>query len=180
LVTIRRAENGDADTLALVGSATFLETFAGVLDGADIVAHCLQQHSPETYRRWLHNPAARLWLAQAVPGGAPVGYLVLDRAALPVADLSPTDYEIKRVYLLSRFQGTGVGRRLMSLAADEARLLGAHRLLLGVYKKNERAIGFYRRVGFATIGERVFQVGGRGYEDHIMAAGLKPDATNEE
>ena len=60
----------------------------------------------------------------------------------------------------------------MKLAADESRLLGAERLLLGVYKGNERAIGFYRRVGFATVGERVFQVGTRGYEDHIMALEL--------
>jgi len=176
LVTIRRADEKDADALALVGAATFLETFAGVLDGDDIVAHCRQQHSPETYTRWLHSPAARLWIVQAVPGAAPVGYMVLDRAALPVADLSPTDYEIKRVYLLSRFQGAGVGRRLVSLAVEEARLLGAQRLLLGVYKLNDRAIGFYQKVGFATIGERVFQVGGRGYEDHIMAVGLTPSA----
>jgi ribosomal protein S18 acetylase RimI-like enzyme len=135
------------------------------------VAHCRQQHSPEIYNRWLHNPAARLWIAQAI-GAAPVGYLVLDRAALPVPDLRPTDYEIKRVYLLNRFQGAGVGRRLVSLAIDASRTLGAGRLLLGVYKRNERAIAFYQRVGFTTVGERVFQVGNRGYEDHIMALEL--------
>jgi ribosomal protein S18 acetylase RimI-like enzyme len=90
-----------------------------------------------------------------------------------VPDLQPTDYEIKRVYLLKRFQGAGVGRRLVSLAVDESRTLGAGRLLLGVYKRNEGAIGFYRRVGFTTIGERQFQVGNRGYEDHIMALALR-------
>jgi diamine N-acetyltransferase len=174
LVTIRRADDEkDADGLALIGAATFLETFAGVLDGEDIVAHCRQQHSLEIYARWLRNPAARLWIVQAVPGAAPVGYMVLDRAALPVPDLRPTDYEIKRVYLLNRFQGSGIGRRLVSLAVGESRILGAQRILLGVYKGNDRAIGFYQRVGFATIGERVFQVGSRGYEDHIMAFELR-------
>ena len=172
MVTIRRADEKDADALALAGATTFLETFAGVLDGEDILAHCRQQHSPEIYARWLHNPAARLWIVHAVPGAAPVGYMVLDRATLPVRDLSPTDYEIKRVYLLNRFQGAGVGRRLVSLAVEECRVLGARRLLLGVYKRNERAIGFYQRVGFATIGERLFRVGNRGYEDHIMALEL--------
>ena len=172
-MTIRRADEKDADPLALIGAATFVETFAGVLDGDDIVAHCRQQHSSDVYARWLHNPAARLWIVQAIPGAAPVGYMVLDRAALPVTDLRPTDYEIKRVYLLNRFQGGGIGRRLVKLAADESRILGADRLLLGVYKGNERAIGFYHRVGFATVGERVFQVGGRGYEDHLMALELR-------
>lgn len=172
-MTIRRAGEKDADALALIGAATFLETFAGVLDGDDIVEHCCQQHSSDVYGRWLHDPAALLWIVQAVAGAAPVGYMVLDRAALPVPDLRPTDYEIKRVYLLNRFQGAGVGRRLVSLAVDESRSLGAQRLLLGVYKGNERAIGFYRKVGFATVGERVFHVGHRGYEDHIMALGLR-------
>lgn len=32
-VSIRRARAGDEEALALVGQATFLETFAGVLDG---------------------------------------------------------------------------------------------------------------------------------------------------
>lgn len=172
LATIRRADEKDAHPLALVGAATFLETFAGILDGEDIVAHCRQQHSLEIYARWLRDPAARLWIVQAVAGAAPVGYMVLDRAALPVPNLRPTDYEIKRVYLLKEFQGTGVGRRLVNLAVDESRVLGAQRLMLGVYKGNERAIGFYERVGFSTIGERLFQVGNRGYEDHIMALEL--------
>ena len=99
--------------------------------------------------------------------------MVLDRAALPVPDLRPNDYEIKRVYLLNRFQGAGIGRRLVSLAVEESRILGAQRILLGVYKRNERAIGFYHKVGFATVGERLFQVGNRGYEDHIMALELE-------
>src|SRR3982751_1563722 len=100
-VTIREATLDDAASLALVGAATFLEAFAGTLDGADIVAHCQSQHALDVYRGYLTRPSARVWLAEAVPGGAPVGYLLLDVAALPVADPRPDDLEIKRVYLLS-------------------------------------------------------------------------------
>jgi len=42
-----------------------------------------------------------------------VGYLVLGTPDVPVKDPDPNDWEIKRIYLLSRFQGSGNGRRLM-------------------------------------------------------------------
>ncbi len=42
---VRPCTAADAETLALVGAATFLQTFAGVLDGAAVVAHCAAAHS---------------------------------------------------------------------------------------------------------------------------------------
>ena len=42
--TIREAGADDAAALALIGAATFLETFAGILDGDAIVAHCAAKH----------------------------------------------------------------------------------------------------------------------------------------
>ena len=107
-IAIRPCVKGDEAALALVGQATFLEAFAGILDGADVIAHCQRQHNVELYRDWLALPAMRLWLAEATPGGAPVGYLVLSPASLPVADPRPDDLEIKRIYLLHRFQGQHV------------------------------------------------------------------------
>lgn len=47
--TLVSAQADDADTLALIGAATFLETFAGVLDGAAIVAHCGVAHASGYY-----------------------------------------------------------------------------------------------------------------------------------
>ncbi|MFD1041416.1 hypothetical protein [Pseudoxanthomonas kaohsiungensis] len=49
-VSIRRASPGDEAALSLVGQATFLETFAGVLDGAAIVGHCAGAHGAARYR----------------------------------------------------------------------------------------------------------------------------------
>ena len=49
-ITIRPCGKGDEQALALVGQATFLEAFAGILDGADVIAHCQRQHHVELYR----------------------------------------------------------------------------------------------------------------------------------
>ncbi|SDW57980.1 GNAT family N-acetyltransferase [Lysobacter enzymogenes] len=172
LPLIRRAHAGDADALALAGAATFLETFAGILAGADIVAHCRKQHASELYAQSLADPAVALWLAETAAGAAPVGFAMLTAPYLPLADLRADDLELKRIYLLSRFHGGGTGRRLMQHAVDEARSRGAGRLLLGVYAGNERALAFYARCGYVRVGERRFQVGANTYEDAILALDL--------
>ncbi|OFA01346.1 protease synthase and sporulation negative regulatory protein PAI 1 [Janthinobacterium sp. HH107] len=167
-IAIRPCVKGDEQALALVGQATFLEAFAGILDGADVIAHCQRQHDAQLYRDWLALPAMRLWLAEAMPGGAPVGYLVLSPASLPVADPRPDDLEIKRIYLLHRFQGRRVGQRLMQAALSQARAGGAGRVLLGVYAENHDALAFYARCGFAQVGRRTFRVGRTDYQDVIL------------
>ncbi len=171
-ISLRPCVKGDELALALVGQATFLEAFAGILDGADVIAHCQRQHDAQLYRDWLALPAMRLWLAEATPGGAPVGYLVLSPASLPVSDPRPDDLEIKRIYLLHRFQGQRVGQRLMQAALAQARASGAGRVLLGVYAENRDALAFYARCGFAQLGRRTFRVGRTDYQDVILGIGL--------
>jgi ribosomal protein S18 acetylase RimI-like enzyme len=171
--SVRRAVPGDAAALALVGSATFLDTFAGVIDGGDIVAHCAKQHSTAVYDAWISSADAAVWLAEASDGDAPVGYAVLDRPNLPLDDVQPDDLEVKRIYVLSRFHGAGVGPRLMKEALDEARRRGARRALLGVYSGNARALAFYAKTGFVRIGARQFQVGAHTYSDHILSLQLR-------
>jgi diamine N-acetyltransferase len=172
LVRVRACAAGDEHALALVGQATFLETFAGVLSGADILAHCESQHAPEIYRAWLSDPRVRTWIAEMEPGRAPVGYLVLAPANLPLSDRRDDDLEIKRIYLLQRLQGAGLGKRLMNEAIDHARQEGRSRLLLGVYGQNDRAIAFYERCGFRSIGERQFLVGHTYHDDLILGLDL--------
>lgn len=166
-IAIRRAQPGDEHGLALVGAATFLETFAGILDGAALVGHCGRAHAPEQYAAWLQDARCALWLAEAAPGDAPVGYAVVAPADLPSADTR--DLELKRIYLLGRYHGGGTGRRLLQACIAHATTAGAARLLLGVYAGNHAAQAFYRRQGFTHVADRTFHVGGKGYDDHVMA-----------
>jgi ribosomal protein S18 acetylase RimI-like enzyme len=172
IAIVRRAAAPDAAALALVGGATFLETFAGIIDGRDILDHCAKKHSVAVYEAFLSAPAAALWLAETVEGSAPVGYAVLDTPQLPLADVQTDDLELKRIYVLSRFHGTGVGAQLMTDALEEAKRRNSRRVLLGVYAQNHRALGFYAKHGFVRVGQRQFQVGAHTYFDHILARAL--------
>lgn len=171
-IDIRPCGPQDAGALALVGQATFLETYATVLPAADILAHCAREHGEARYAAWLARPDTyRFWAAEVAGLGATVGYVMLCPPDLPVPT-GPGDLEIKRIYLLSRFQGGGVGGRLMATAVDAAKVLGAPRVLLGVYGENASAIAFYARQGFTEAGVRKFQVGANTYDDLVLARAL--------
>ena len=170
--SLRKAGPGEADALSLIGAATFLETFAGVLDGAAVVAHCRAAHAPAFYAACLARPDAAAALAEVAPGGAPVGYTLLGAPDLPVPDPQPTDAELKRLYVLSRYHGAGVGAALLERAFGTARAQGRTRVLLGVYAGNARARHFYARYGFAQVAERQFRVGPRAYDDVVLARDL--------
>ena len=168
---IRLCRPGDEDALALVGQATFLDTFAGVLPGSDIVAHCRRQLAPSVFRSWLDG-RARVWLAELQSSGAPIGYLVLTPPDLPVPNPSDADLEVKKIYLLHQFHGKGIGKQLMIEAEQYARSAGATRLLLGVYSRNDRAVAFYERFGFRRVSTRKFRVGDHDYDDFVLAKDL--------
>ncbi len=169
---VRPCVPDDEVALSLLGQATFLEAFADVLPGADILAHCTKQHSVEKYAQYLADVDTTVWIADVQPGGAAVGYLVLTKPDLPLEDLDARDVEIKRVYVLHRFQGAGLGARLMNEAETYARAHGFRRLLLGVYGRNEAAISFYRKLGYRQVGTRRFTIGANAHDDLVMGLDL--------
>jgi GNAT superfamily N-acetyltransferase len=169
--SLRECEGpGCAETLALIGGASFLEAFAGVLEGEDILEHCRKQHSAAKYAAWLAEPETRACLAEVK--GAPMGYALLLKPDLPV-ETTADDLELKRIYLLHRFQGTGMGTALMRWSRETAAAMERTRLLLGVHDGNRRAIAFYERHGFRQVGTRTFQVGETICSDLVLGARLR-------
>lgn len=169
--TIRPCTADDAVRLSTVAAATFLETYAGIVDGPDILHHCQTTHAPAAYAALLADPSRRLFLAEIDAGRAPIGFLLLGPCDLPVA-AQPGDMELTRIYALHRFHGGGLGQAMMDTAVETARAAGAKRLLLAAYQRNGRALAFYGRNGFKQVGTRVFHVGENGYDDFVLARGL--------
>ena len=144
-----------------------LDTYAELVDGADIVAHCENRHAVAVYAAWLADPLVVVWIAETARRNA-VGYLVLMPATLPNEAPHPDDLEVQRIYVLSRFHGEGVGHKLMSCAIAESARRGARAVVLGVLKQNTRALAFNRRQGFTGNGTRIFQVGRARFDDFVL------------
>ena len=166
MLHMRRAEPKDAAKLSLVGGASFLESFAGDHPGDDLVAHVATGHSAETYAGWLADPDWALWIVEEAVG-APVGYAVLGPATLPGS--TEGDLELKRIYILHRWHGSGRGKALCECVETEALARGAQRLILAVYEANVAARGFYAHMGFSQIATTSFMVGATAFDDLVLA-----------
>lgn len=168
---IRPATLADAQMLSHIGVATFLESFLDLIEGQALMTHCSREHSTEKYATYLSKPETAAWLIVHPQTKAPAGYALNCAPDLPI-DTSASDVELKRIYMLSRTHGTGAADMLMDAAIEHARNGNAERLLLGTYKDNDRATGFYIKHGFETIGTRQFNVGGKIFDDIVMARAL--------
>ncbi len=171
-MSIRVCTAEDASTLSLIGSATLLEAFAGLIPGQSVLAHCRMNHTVAAWEKYLAAPANKTWLAEIDPGAAPIGYSLLTEPDFPEGVAEEGDLELRRIYLFSRFHGGGLGPALMNVALGEARARGAKRVLLGVHPDNARALAFYRRNGFVVIGTRPFHLGPETFHDPVLALEL--------
>ncbi|MGC6499535.1 MAG: GNAT family N-acetyltransferase [Henriciella sp.] len=173
MVTIKQAQPEDAGGLAAIGAATFLEAFCDHIAAADLLLHLQRQHDAETYRAYLTAPDPRnaAWLALHETTRAPVGYALTCPPDLPIPT-EESDLELKRLYLFSKYHGSGVASALERAAETHARRLGARNMLLGTHEDNDRAAGFYRKCGYRMIGRRPFQIGDAIMDDIIMSRAL--------
>ena len=76
--------------------------------------------------------------------------------------------KIHKIYVLTTQQGKGIGKQLIDFIAEEAKLMQQKGLILNV-NKNNKAIEFYKTLGFSISAEEVIDIG-NGYvmDDYVM------------
>lgn len=82
--------------------------------------------------------------------------------------MGDTTLEVERIYIRNRYQGQGLGKHLMNKAIERATAQNKQSIWLGVWEKNEAAIGFYQKAGFIKIGAHAFYMGDDKQTDWIM------------
>jgi GNAT superfamily N-acetyltransferase len=169
MIAYRRAGDDDAEALAALGRASFIETF-GHLYAPENLAAFLETHSPQGWRGELADSAFAVRLAQE--DGKPVAYAKIGPPSLPFTVTGPT-VELRQFYVLQPWHGAGVARELMAWVLAEARARGAAQLYLSVFVDNHRARRFYARYGFREVGTYHFMVGSHADDDIVMRLDLE-------
>lgn len=162
----RPALPADAESFAAIGAETFALACPPDTAKAALDTYIRAELGAERFREHLASPAKSLFAAEV--GEAVVGYLMLDRETCPPVVQALRPLEVSRLYVLSRFHGSGVGQALLGVALEQARAGGHDALWLGVSRHNARGIAFYRKLGFRVVGEQRFPVGGELHEDFVM------------
>lgn len=154
---VRRAMPADATTLAELGARTFADAFGHLYSPQDLQAFLDESHAVAAYEQLLASPLYALWLAER--DGDAVGYALAGPCGLPHEDARPGDGELKRLYVRSSEQGSGVGARLFEQALAWLERDGPRTLWISVWSENYGAQRFYARHGFELAGEYEFIVG---------------------
>ncbi|HYE95162.1 MAG TPA: GNAT family N-acetyltransferase, partial [Rubricoccaceae bacterium] len=165
---IRPATPADAETLAALAERTFRDTFAADNTADDMEAYVRDAFGLDRVRAELEDAANTFLLAFVNGGEQTVGYAKLRTGATDPSVTGPAPVELERLYVDRGALGHGVGAALLRASLDAARSAGHRTLWLGVWERNARAISFYERWGFETVGDHVFRLGSADQRDLIM------------
>lgn len=164
--TCRQAVAADALCLSVLATQVFLDTYATDGINADLSNEVTTVLSCRSFRARLASDAVELFVAEV--GNHMVGFVDLD----PTTECPNTMYaglEVLRLYVQWPFQRRGIGKALMSLAEDRARANRSGALWLTAWVGNDRALSFYKALGFTDVGSTQYVIEGKGYENRILA-----------
>ena len=160
---LRVAEPDDAPALSALAAQTLALACPASTPAAELASCIADQLQPVHFLQHLASDSKTLLVLEQA--GAIVGYSLADRAPDPIG-LAEADgmAELSRCYLQPELHGSGAAQRL--LEATLALLPGPVRLTVSI--ENLRALGFYWRNGFATVGSTTFQCGKEQHQDLVM------------
>ncbi len=160
----------DVDVLRALSIKTFYETFAAMNSAENMKTYLEQAYDRNKLLGELHNPNSQFFFLRA--DGAAAGYLKLNEAPAQTEIHDTLSLEIERIYISSGFQGKGLGQYMMEQALHIAEARQKRYVWLGVWEKNEKALGFYHKNGFYKQGTHSFCVGDDEQTDYIMRKDL--------
>jgi GNAT superfamily N-acetyltransferase len=169
---IRTGAPADAKALAVLAERTFRDTFGDDNSPCDMEAYVRESFTRDRLIRELSDNANTFLLAFRNGAERPIGYAKLRTGTTDPSVTGPKPVELQRLYVDRSAVGHGVGAALMSASLGAAWSAGHLTLWLGVWERNVRAIAFYQRWAFETVGAHVFRLGADHQTDLIMARPL--------
>lgn len=140
VITIRRARRSDASEIADVHDAAWRDAYRGIIPGREL-ERMISRRGP----KWWTSAIARNSRLIVLDFDDSIGgYASYGRNRVPSL---PYRGEIFELYLAPEFQGLGYGRRMFQAARADLAEHGFETLLVWALADNDRALGFYERMG---------------------------------
>jgi GNAT superfamily N-acetyltransferase len=170
-LTLRNAAVVDAPALAAFARRTFEDAYRTVM-APDLLARVLRdQFSPARQAAEIAAPGAA-WVVAEVDNTL-AAYAYLRSGRVPEIGAPRDPVELARFYVDGVWHGRGVARVLMDAAVRQALQMGGRTLWLAVWQRNPRAMAFYRKYGFRTIGVCSWEQTPGALEDDLMLLELE-------
>lgn len=170
MMLIKKCSIDDLPVLQDISRSTYQNTFASMNTEADMNAYLEDAFNTEKLKKELMNEDS--FFCFVYEDDRLAGYLKLNESKAQTDINDPSSLELERIYVLSGFQGNGVGRFLIDRAISMAREKNKTYIWLGVWEKNERALKFYKKSGFYPMGTHAFVMGTDIQTDYLLRKDL--------
>ncbi|MFE3573370.1 GNAT family N-acetyltransferase [Lysinibacillus sp. NPDC059133] len=169
-VKLAKCSIGDLIKLQEVSIETFNDTFK-------------DQNSPENMKTYLEKAFNTIQLEKELSNlnsefyfiyydEETAGYLKVNVNEAQSEQMGDESLEIERIYIRNKYQGKGLGKHLINKAMEIAVAQNKKSIWLGVWEKNDNALGFYKKIGFIQTGAHSFYMGDEEQIDIIMTKTL--------
>lgn len=167
--TIVSGTNKHYAVLAHIGATTFYDTFRPHNTEEDMQQYLAANYAQEKIKHNLGTTGIHYLLGYGQNGDQ--GYVKLIENPSGI-NLPGKLIELEKIYLRQEAQGSGLASLLMNKAIELSKSMGFEKIYLGVWQENERALAFYKKMGFEIFDTRKFKLGERWCEDYLLFKSL--------
>jgi diamine N-acetyltransferase len=165
-IIIREAKKSDIKNLAVLKQQVWISTYAAEGVTEQFANYVLSEYSVENIRKSITDKSKLTLIAIYNKGIVGCVEIILSPQS-PIDTIKPC-IEISTFYILERFHGMGIGKKLLQECFNVITRMNFYKVWLTVYYKNQKAIDFYSKQNFTIIGVTFFLLGKYRHKNLIM------------
>ncbi|QWU15238.1 Ribosomal protein S18 acetylase RimI [Paenibacillus sophorae] len=169
-IIMKKCTIEDLRMLQEISYETFNDTFGDLNTPENMKSYLERAFNLEKLEQELSNASSSFFFIYSNEELA--GYLKVNVNEAHSDNIAGEALEIERIYINRKFQGQGLGKRLIQKGIEIAKEQNKKQVWLGVWEKNEGAIQFYHGMGFVESGAHSFYMGDEKQTDFIMVKTL--------
>ncbi|NGM83682.1 GNAT family N-acetyltransferase [Paenibacillus sp. 7124] len=169
-ITMKKCTIEDLRMLQEISYETFNDTFGDLNTSENMKSYLERAFNLEKLEQELSNASSFFFFIYSNEELA--GYFKVNVNDAQSENIADEALEIERIYISRKFQGQGLGKRLIHKGIEIAKEQNKQQVWLGVWEKNEGAIQFYKGMGFVEHGAHSFYMGDEKQTDFIMVKTL--------
>ncbi|MAD96741.1 MAG: GNAT family N-acetyltransferase [Flavobacteriaceae bacterium] len=153
---IRKAQVADCKELSEVAIASFLPAHGHSSPKEDMDNYIQNNFSEGNLRKEIADSANEYQVL--IYENNIVGYFKINpNLTTSFSEMTAITY-MSRLYVLQEYYNFGFGKKLLQKAIEVSKIRGQEGMWLKVWVENQRAINFYKKMGFEIIGTSDFVI----------------------